>query len=171
MGRPTAEQLIEALGLRAHPEGGYFREIHRSEEAVPAGALPERYSGSRAYATSILFLITAESFSALHRLDSDEIYHFYLGGPVDLSILHADGRAETVRLGHDVLRGERVQHVVPRGAWQGSRLAGDAPLALLGCTVAPGFDFDDFEMADRNALIARHPDHAALIRSLTHAGS
>lgn len=164
---PTVEQLIAALDLEEHPEGGYFREVYRAGEVLEETALPERYRGPRACATSILFLITPESFSALHRLASDEIYHLYLGGPVDLSMLHPDGWAETVRLGQDVLAGERVQCTVPRGVWQGSRLLGDAPFALLGCTVAPGFDFADFEMADRDLLLRDHPDHAPLIERLT----
>lgn len=164
---PTAEQVIEELELVPHPEGGYFRELYRSDESLPPEGLPARYRGERAIATSILFLLTRDSYSALHRLASDEVYHLYLGGPLDLSVLHPSGETETVRLGQAVLRGERVQHVVPRGAWQGSHLVGDAPFALMGCTVAPGFDFADFEMGDRDELIRAHPGHADLIRALT----
>ena len=165
---PAAEQVIEALGLAPHPEGGYYREVYRSEEVVPAAALPPRYGSDRVVATSILFLLTHASYSALHRLASDEVYHLYLGGPLDLSVLHPTGEAETVRLGQDLLRGERVQHVVPRGAWQGSRLVGEAPFALMGCTVAPGFDFADFEMAKRSEIVRKYPHAADIIRRLTH---
>jgi hypothetical protein len=164
---PAVEQVIEALGLSPHPEGGYYREVYRSGEVVGGDALPDRYGGDRAFATSILFLVTRDSYSALHRLASDEIYHLYLGGPLDLSVFHTDGTVETVRLGRDVLGGEKVQHVVPRGAWQGSRLVGETPFALMGCTVAPGFDFADFEMAERSALIRAYPGHTNLIRGLT----
>jgi hypothetical protein len=164
---PAVEQVIEALGLSPHPEGGYYREVYRSGEVVGRHALPDRYGGDRAFATSILFLLTRDSYSALHRLASDEVYHLYLGGPLDLSVFHPGGTVETVRLGRDVLGGEKVQHVVPRGAWQGSRLVGETPFALMGCTVAPGFEFADFEMADRAELLHDYPEHQALVRALT----
>jgi hypothetical protein len=164
---PSAQKLIETLSLVPHPEGGYFRETYRSRESVAAEALPERFAGPRPHATAILFLLTPDTFSALHRVAADETYHHYLGGAVELALLYGDRRGETVRLGKDLLAGERVQHVVPHGAWQGSRVAAGAEYALLGCTVAPGFDFADFEMGDREALQRAYPAHRDLIEALT----
>src|SRR5947208_6842957 len=130
---PTAEELIRHLGLQPHPkEGGYFRETYRADEISPASALPPRYGSDRQASTAIYYLLTPNTFSALHRLRSDEVFHFYLGGPVRMLQLLPDGSGRTVVLGSDLLNAQQPQLVVPRGVWQGSLLeAGD--FALLGC--------------------------------------
>ncbi len=156
---------IETLGLVRHPEGGWFRETYRSGETIPAPALPERFPGARCFATAILFLLPRGEISALHRIQSDEIWHFHEGTPLTVHILYPDGRWEEMLLGRDPSRGERFQGVVPAGCWFGAEPRGD--FSLVGCTVAPGFDFADFRMADRRELACRYPQHAALIRRLT----
>jgi predicted cupin superfamily sugar epimerase len=166
----TAERLIELLGLVPLPvEGGFFRQTYVADESIAAGALPARYGRPKAFATAIYYLLTSDpdSFSALHRLPTDEVYHFYRGDPVEMLLLHPDGLSERVLLGHDVLGGQRVQHVVPRGVWQGSRLVDGGRFALMGTTMAPGFDPRDYEGGDRDELIRRHPGEADGIARLT----
>jgi len=162
-----AREIIKLLDLQPHPEGGFFRETYRSSETIRRGALPPRYGSSRNLSTAIYYLLTPDSFSMLHRVKSDELFHFYLGDPVTMLQLHPGGRAETITLGQDVAAGRRLQVVVPAGVWQGSFLSDGGRFALMGCTVAPGFDFDDFELGERKELIAQYPDHAALIERLT----
>src|SRR5262249_4510462 len=132
-----AKQIIESLRLEPLPvEGGYYRVTYRADETLDAATLPERYTGPRAYGGAIYYLLHGDHFSALHRLLTDEIYHFYLGRPVEMLLLYPDGHDEIVRLGTDLVAGERVQVAVPRGVWQGSRLAhpvdGDDAFALMG---------------------------------------
>ncbi|MGH7542500.1 MAG: cupin domain-containing protein [Gemmatimonadota bacterium] len=170
----TAAALIERLGLVPLPdEGGHYRETWRAEETAPADALPARYRDGRAFGTAILYLLTSDpdSFSALHRLSTDEVYHFYLGDPVEMLMLHPDGRSETVTLGPDVLGTEKVQFVVPRGVWQGSRVKPGGEWALLGTTMAPGFEFADYEVGERESLIEACPAATEPIRSLTREAS
>lgn len=168
------DELVAALGLTPLPvEGGLYRQTYVADESLPATALPERYPDDKPFSTLIYYLLTDEpdSFSALHRLPTDEIYHFYLGDAVEMLELHPDGRSERVVLGHDVLGGERVQHVARRGVWQGSRLIAGGRFALLGTTMAPGFTDGDYEGGERDALIERYPGEADLIRGLTRLGS
>jgi len=168
----TAEELIAFLKLQPHPrEGGFFRETYRSTEIIAPGGMPAHYPSGRAQGTAIYYLLTARSFSALHRLASDEIFHFYLGDPVCMLQLHADGKGQTIVLGPDVMAGQRVQVVVPRGVWQGSILEPGGQFALLGCTVAPGFEYADYEEAKRHELHRSHPQFADLITKLTPAPS
>jgi predicted cupin superfamily sugar epimerase len=117
--------------------------------------------------TAIYFLVTPEAFSALHHLPGDEIYHFYAGDPLDLTLLHPDGRVETVRLGADLRAGERPQAIAPGGTWQGSALAPGGSWALVGTTMTPGFHIDDFQLGDRAALLIEYPHAADLIERLT----
>lgn len=161
------ESIIAALGLAPHPEGGWYRETYRDTLRLPGAALPR--GAPRSASTAILYLLDAGSFSALHRIASDEVWHFHLGDPLIVHVLHEDGRREDLRLGRDILGGDLVQAVVPRGAWFGARLAEGGRFALVGCTVAPGFDFADFELAERAVLVARMPEHAALIAAMTRA--
>jgi hypothetical protein len=166
----TAEDLIRALGLEPLPEeGGYYRETYRAVETLSAEALPARYRTGKAFGTAIYFLLSSEPgcFSALHRLPTDEIYHFYLGDPVEMLLLFPDGRGERVLLGPDLRAGQLVQHVVPRRVWQGSRLVAGGRFALMGTTMAPGFGFEDYEAGRREELLAAYPEQAELIRSLT----
>jgi|SRR5205809_50351 len=166
----TADRVIELLDLTPLPvEGGFFRQTYVSDETIPGQALPRRYGRAKTLGTAIYYLLTSDpdSFSALHRLPTEEIYHFYLGDPVEMLLLHADGRSERVRLGHDILGGERVQLVVPRGVWQGSRLLEGGGFALMGTTMAPGFDEGDYAGGQREELIRRYPGEADRIRRLT----
>lgn len=163
----SAADWIERLGLRPHPEGGFFRETYRAAETVEAAHLPPRFGGARAFATAILFLLPAGEVSALHRLKSDEVWHFHAGGPLDVIVLEGDGAVRQTRLGASVERGEVLQSVVPAGHWFGARPAPGSAYSLVGCTVAPGFDLADFELAPRETLLVRYPQHAALIRALT----
>lgn len=164
----TGDDLIRMLQLQPHPnEGGYFRETYRPAETFPADALPARYGGARSTSTAIYYLLTATTYSALHRLRSDEVFHFYLGSPVRMLQLYPDGEARTVLLGPDLQAGQQVQVVVPRGVWQGSLLEPNGDFALLGCTVAPGFDYADYEGGRRDELIAQYPHLAELIGRLT----
>ena len=166
----TAEQIIETLGLAPHPtEGGRFVETYRSGERLAAGALPERYGGERSLATAIYYLLTPDTFSEMHRLRSDEVYHFCLGDPVELLQLRPDGSGEVFRLGTDLAAGERPQLLVPHGVWQGSRLVEGGRFALLGCTMAPGFEHDDYEGGRRADLAERYPPYRHLITALTRA--
>jgi predicted cupin superfamily sugar epimerase len=166
----TAEALIAALDLKPHPvEGGYFRETYRSADQFPAGVLPPRYGSARSAGTAIYYLLTPQTYSALHRLPTDEVFHFYLGGPVRMLQLDPDGSGRTVILGSDVLAGQQPQLVVPRGVWQGSLLEPGGAFALLGATVAPGFDYADYEAGQREELLAQYPAFAELIRRLTRA--
>ena len=165
---PTAEELIALLELHPHPrEGGFFRETYRADEILAAAGLPSRYAGNRAVATAIYYLLTPHTFSALHRLASDEIFHFYLGDPVRMLQLFPGGQGREVMLGPDPTRGQSPQVVVPRGVWQGSFLEPGGAFALLGCTVAPGFEYADYETGDRADLLARYPIFADLVQRLT----
>lgn len=167
----NAEDLKRHLGLEPLPiEGGYFTQTYRSDVALPESALPaefaERFSGTRRISTAIYFLLTPDTFSALHRLTGDEVYHFYIGDPVELLELAPDGHGEIVRLGHDLEAGMRVQHVVAGGCWQGSCLAAGGEYALMGTTMAPGFEWQDFEAGAGDDLSARYPQFRDQIRRL-----
>jgi len=167
----SIEEIVRVLGLAPHPEGGFYRETYRAPLVLPQAALAASHRGPRAASTAIHFLVPRGSFSALHRIASDEVWHFYAGAPPEIVEISRIGALRHTRPGHALAEGEVPQHVVPAGAWFGSRLAhgtesrGDH--ALVGCTVAPGFDFADFELAVRSELAARFPEHAALVASLT----
>jgi len=166
----TADQIVELLGLVPLPhEGGLFRQTYRAAEEVAAAPLPPRYGGPRRFATAIYYLLSddPDSFSALHRLKTDEVYHFYLGDPVEMLLLHPDRTGERVVLGQELAAGQQVQFVVPAGAWQGSRLRPGGHYALLGTTMAPGYEQQDFELGRREELLGAYPDLAELIRALT----
>jgi predicted cupin superfamily sugar epimerase len=160
----TADEVISQLSLRPHPEGGFYAETFRAAE-LPA-PLPER--GARAASTAIYFLLRARDFSALHSVSSDEVWHYYLGDPLELHTFNASGVHRSTRLGSAIAAGERPQHVVRAGELQGARVSsGPHGFALCGCTVAPGFDFADFRMPPRRELLELLPDHAALVTELT----
>lgn len=163
-----AAAIIARLGLEPHPrEGGWFRETYRAAETLAPGALPPRYGAARAAATAIYYLLTPTSFSALHRLASDEVFHFYAGDPVEQLQLYPDGTGATVVIGSDLAAGMRPQVVVPQGVWQGARLASGGRYALLGCTVAPGFDYADYAGGERALLTQAYPAFAERIAALT----
>ena len=158
------EQLIARLGLRPLPrEGGWFARSWTSEETLSGTALPPHYGGApRPAGTSILYLLAGAECSALHRLRTDEIWHFHAGDAVQLLRLDpATGRGDWARLGPAVLAGAAPQLVVPKGCWQGARLAAGGRWALLGCTMAPGFTSAMFEGGTRQTLLASHPDRTA----------
>lgn len=155
---------IERLGLEPHPEGGHYRQTYKSPETT--GTLPARYSGPRAFSTAIYFLLEHPEVSAFHRILSDEVWHFYDGGPLTVWMISPGGGLSTLHLGPGVENGQVFQGVVPAGYWFAS--APDAPgYTLVGCTVAPGFDFADFELAERAKLAAEYPQHRELIGKLT----
>jgi len=166
----TAAEVIAHLNLKPHPaEGGYYIETYRSNGTIPANALGRSYSGERAYGTAIYYLLTPETFSAIHRLPGDEIFHFYMGDPVEMLHLEPDGTGRKVILGTDLQRKMRPQIVVRGRVWQGSRLLPGGRFALLGTTMAPGFDFADYVPGRRAELIAQYPKFEDAIVALTHA--
>jgi uncharacterized protein len=160
----TADEIKALLNLKPHPvEGGHFRRTYTSGGTV---VLPR---GIRPMGTAIYYLLESGTFSEMHALDSDETFHFYLGDPVEMLQLHPDGRSEIYILGPDLPAGHHVQLVVPAGVWQGTRLVGDGKVALLGCTVTPGFDFADYRGGSYAELAAQWPAEAARIKALTRS--
>jgi predicted cupin superfamily sugar epimerase len=164
---PEAAGWIRVLGLTPHPEGGFFRETYRADETIASAHLPARFGGERAFATAIYFLLEGWQISRLHRIRSDELWHFHAGGPVAVDSIAPDGALGHAVLGPEVEAGQVFQHVVPAGHWFGAALERPASYALVGCTVAPGFDFAELELAHRDALLAQFPQHRALIERLT----
>jgi uncharacterized protein len=164
----TADEIKQLLGLAPHPrEGGWFVQTWRSEEVIPQGALPERYQSARHAGTCIYYLLEPETFSEMHRLTSDEIFHFYSGDPVEVLQIAPDGSAKRVVLGSDLAAGQHVQLVVPKSVWQGSRLVAGGSVALLGCSVSPGFEYADYEIGSREALLDFSGDYRELLIGLT----
>ena len=164
----TPDRIRALLNLAPHPiEGGYFAETYQSAVRIPQTSLTTDYPGDRPAGTAIYYLLTPETFSALHKLPGDEIFHFYLGDPVEMLQLKPDGSAEVTVLGQDITAGMRLQQVVPGGVWQGSRLCPGGSFALLGTTMSPGFDYADYQTADRQTAAIQYPNHAAMIQSLT----
>lgn len=165
----TADRVIELLGMKPLPvEGGYFAETHRFGE-LPAQVIAETHPGPRSFGTAIYYLLTPDTLSAMHRLPGPEIYHHYLGDPVELLVLSPDGSGQVYDLGSDLLAGQRPQVVVSGNTWQGSvLLPGDHGFALMGTTMSPGFDFADFEPGDQATLTAAYPEFEAAIAARTH---
>ncbi len=156
-----ARSLADLLELVPHPEGGFYRETYRGALSVPA------HGGERAVSTAIYFLLTGGNFSAFHRIRSDELWHYYGGDPVCVRLLHADGRLEERLVGMDIAAGQRPQVVVPANCWFAASVVKPDGWTLVGCTVAPGFDFSDFELADRTVLSNQFPGHDDVIRQFT----
>lgn len=163
----TAQYWIETLAMSRHPEGGWFTETYRAAELIPIAGLPSRFDGARVFATAILFLLPQGDVSMLHRIAADEMWHYHAGGPLSVHVIHPDGRHQELLLGSSPEHGERFQAVVPAGCWFGAESRGE--YSLVGCTVAPGFEFADFELGRRSDLLDRYPQHGALIRRLTRA--
>jgi hypothetical protein len=160
----TADEIKTLLKLEPHPiEGGFCRRTYASAAAVE---LPR---GIRPAGTAIYYLLEPGTFSEMHLLNSDEIFHFYLGDPVEMLQLHPDGRSALLTLGPDLAAGQHVQLVVPAGVWQGTRLVGDGKVALLGCTVTPGFDFADYRGGSYSELAEKWPAETERIRTLTRS--
>lgn len=166
----TAEQIIKHFKMQPLPhEGGFFIETYRAAEMLKKEILPAGLSGDRNISTVILYMLTAKTVSLMHRLKCDEMFHFYLGDPVTMLQLHSDGSSEIITLGQDILNGQKVQVLVPKGTWQGAFIRAGGKFSLMGCSVAPGFDQADFELGDRETLLAKSPDMRELILKLTRA--
>jgi len=163
----SAKYWIDKLGLIAHPEGGYYRETYRSSLSIAREALPLQFTGPRLVSTAIYFLLEGENFSAFHRLRSDELWHFYVGGPLVVHVIEENGRYSEMSIGRNPEAGEMLQAVVNAGCWFASRVRDPESFALAGCTVAPGFDFEDFELGKRSELISLYSQHRKLIEQLT----
>ena len=163
----SAQYWIGKLGLTAHIEGGAFREIFRSDMVLPQGVLTPEHKGDRNAMTSIYFLLRHGDFSAFHRIASDELWHHYDGGPMCIYEITEDGKLICHLLGMDVDKGQRPMAVIKAGSWFGSRVEQEGSYTLCGCTVAPGFDFADFELADRAALKQQYPEYGSIIDELT----
>jgi hypothetical protein len=164
----TVSQIKELLKLQPLPlEGGFFAEVYRSAGKLSSSALSAGYSGERSLSTAIYYLLTPDTFSAMHKLRGDEVYHFYLGDPVEMLLLKHDGSAEAILVGSDIAAGMHLQHVIAGGTWQGARLAPGGQFALMGTTMAPGFDPTDFELGNRDQLCAQYPRYSPLIAMLT----
>lgn len=163
-----AERIIKLYNMKPLPgEGGYYVENYRSKETVEKASLPGRYGEDKTLSTAILYLLTPDTKSFLHRLKSDEVYHFYLGDPVRLVLIHPNGSTKVMFLGHNLRAGQFVQAVVPAGMWQGLSLLDGGEYALMGVTVAPGFDFTDVELGDRQDMLAEFPRHGNFITEFT----
>ncbi len=160
---------VEKLELLPHPEGGFFKETYRSDTLIPQSALPKSFKGSRNCSTGIYFLLTGENFSAFHKIASDELWHFYAGDGLTVQIIHPDGKHNSIKLGSDIENGEVFQACVPAESWFASQPTNKTGWALVGCTVSPGFDFEDFEMAKRDDLLAQFPEHRIIIKELTRS--
>ena len=162
-----AKYYIDKLKLQKHPEGGYFNEIYRADEIFEASVLPERYNGDRAFSTSIYFLLDGKDISAFHKLQSDEIWHFYDGCQVKVSIITPLHSLEERILGSNLDNKENLQTVINKHSWFGAELTDKSSFSLIGCTVSPGFDFQDFEVGKREQLLEEYPEFSNIILRLT----
>jgi uncharacterized protein len=163
----TSAEYVQKLQLQPHPEGGFYKETYRATENILAAGLPARFSGGdRSFATAIYYLLEQGDFSGFHRIRSDEGWHFYAGGPLLVHVILPQGNYYCVRLGNNLNNQEVFQFVVPAMAWFASEPAPKTDFSLVGCTVAPGFDFKDFEMADKSKLRKAFPEHTAIIQRL-----
>lgn len=165
----SATEIIEHLELNPHPEGGFFKETFRSKGSISQEELEEEYSGARSYSTAIYFLLTSDSFSAFHRIKQDEFWHHYDGQPINVHVITADGEYSCNVVGKNLANGQVPQFVVEGGSWFASEVHGSGDFSLVGCTVSPGFDFEDFEMADRTELVNEFPEYSEVITKLTRA--
>ncbi len=162
-----AKYYIEKLNLIAHPEGGYFKEVYRSNEVIKAEHLPDRYTKERSFSTSIYFLLEGEQVSKFHKLKSDEIWHFYDGSPIQIFMISPKGTLQKRILGKNLDKNELPQLVIENGNWFGAKVLEKNSFTLIGCAVSPGFDFKDFELADKEKLIKKFPAHAKIVDELT----
>jgi predicted cupin superfamily sugar epimerase len=162
----TVEQIVQILNLQPHPEGGFYKEVYRSVGMIEKACLPGNFGGRRNFSTAIYYLLQRGDFSAFHRIQSDEILHFYQGGNLLIHVLYPDGNYQCKVLGNDITSGAEFQLAVPAGAWFASEPAPGNDFTLAGCTVAPGFDFADFELANQNDLVQLYPGYKELISRL-----
>jgi predicted cupin superfamily sugar epimerase len=163
----SVNEVVKHFEMLPHPEGGFYKETYRSEELIDNKALPQRFTGDRHFSTAIYFLLEKGNFSGFHKIQSDECWHFYAGQTLLIYVLHGNGKLETIQLGNDIVNGEVFQAVVPAGCWFASEPAPNSAFCFVGCTVAPGFDFADFELAKAAELIITYPDHSDVIKRLS----
>jgi uncharacterized protein len=163
----TASYWIKKLQLEPHPEGGHYRRTYRADLLLAKTALPQVFTGPRPVSTAIFFLLEGKDFSAFHRMQSDELWHFYLGGSLLVHVIEPEGSYSTIQLGSNPEAGETFQAAVKAGCWFASEVKDGKSFALVGCTVAPGFDFEDFELAKREQLVQIYPQHGKVIDKLT----
>lgn len=162
----NATYVIDRFQMQKHPEGGYYKQTYRSDEFIKAEFLPARFKGDRLFSTAIYFLLEGNDFSAFHRIRSDELWHFYYGSALQIFIIHPDGKMEIINLGNNLAVNENFQCVVKAGCWFAARLEHRDSFSLVGCTVSPGFDFADFELANREILVNQYPQHKEIIQAL-----
>jgi uncharacterized protein len=162
----TAEYWIRHLFLQVHPEGGFYKETYRAAEQIPPPGLPDRFDGARSFSTAIYFLLRSRDRSLFHRIKSDELWHFHAGTSLSLYVLY-NHALSIYKLGPNPEKGESLQVVIPANSWFGAKVNDENSYTLSGCTVAPGFDFHDFEMGERSALLKEFADHRAVIDLLT----
>jgi predicted cupin superfamily sugar epimerase len=159
--------IIDQLKLFPHPEGGWYSEVYRSDEILHISSLPGRYKSPHCYSTSIYFMLENADFSAFHRISSDETWHFYLGSPVIIYCIFPDGSTTQIVIGNNLAQGQNPQYTIRRNCWFAAKNREDASFSLVGCTVAPGFEFTDFVLGQRQNLTDLYPQHAILISELT----
>ena len=162
----SASYYVDQLQLQSHPEGGFYKETYRAAGIIPQHSLLPSFGGDRNFSTAIYFLLQQGDYSAFHRIKSDECWHFYDGGSLLIHVIDKNGNYNCTRLGRNIHEGESFQFVVPAGAWFASEPAAGTDFALVGCTVAPGFDFADFEMAKKEELINEFPAQRGLLDRL-----
>ncbi len=162
----TVPTIVKKFNLLPHPEGGYYKETYQSAESIAKEALPDRFGGPRPFSTAIYFLLESGNFSAFHRIKSDECWHFYAGDPLHVHVIYPDGNYALLELDNQLNHGSTCQAIVPAGAWFASETASGGSFSFVGCTVSPGFDFADFELAKSAELSALFPTHAPLIQRL-----
>lgn len=162
------EDIIKQLDLKPHPEGGFFKETYRSIGEINEECLEAKYKGKRNFSTCIYFLLTSDKFSAFHRIKQDEIWHFYTGSPIGLHVISETGKYMKHLIGSDFEKGEVPQLIVPGGSWFAAEILNKDAFALVGCTVSPGFSFEDFELKKRKELLAMFPDLEKIITKLTY---
>jgi uncharacterized protein len=160
------EQLIRQFDLQPHPEGGWYRQTYKSKELISTDALPKRFNGDRSFSTAIYFLLEKGNFSGFHKIQSDECWHFYMGDPLEVYVIEQTGKLNIITLGNEFEKGHYFQYIVPANCWFASRPAPGSEFCFVGCTVAPGFEFEDFELGDAKSLSATYPQHTRLINEL-----
>jgi len=158
--------LIQRHGLEPHPEGGWYKQTYKSSELIAAETLPKRFGASRVFSTAIYFLLETGNFSAFHRIKSDECWHFYAGDPLLIYIIEQTGELKVIPLGSDHEKGQSFQYVVSANCWFASRPAPQSKYCFVGCTVSPGFEFEDFELASATVLSVMYPQHKSIIMEL-----
>lgn len=161
------QTIIRKLNLQPHPEGGYFKETYRSSGFIKEVELGGDFSGDRNYCTAIYFLLTSEAFSAFHKINQDEIWHFHQGAPLKIHMISPDGHYSHVIMGSCITDGEALQFVVPAKYWFAAEVLNKNNYSLVGCTVSPGFDFRDFDLAKRSQLTELFPEHEKLVQKFT----